>query len=961
MAIHTEAESTMQKGFVKKMDTSGINMMFDTLQKYQYTYPVKSTVRELLSNGIDSTVEKQTAIKILTGQAKVEDFFVEKEGDLYKDSKFDPSYYDLKWLSGKDTVELRYFVGSNTRKDYVTITDYGVGLGGKRLEKYFSLGFSTKRLSKLPLGKFGLGAKSPLSVGVDMYTIESCYNGRLFRFNIYSHKVDSIIPAFNLDQGRVNEFITFNEGEEDEYKVYYLPTEELNRVTITIDAKKHHRDQYIEAVKSQMLYFDKIALIVVDENGTEQSIPYKANIMYEDEFIVLSDNQYFTRPHMLLNGVNYGFIDWNELELENKHGNIGIKVQPEDIDVNPSRESVLWTEQTKKMVTQRFNDVVNIATNMIQEELKEKDIVKWVRTCYTVSGHYLNRQDVLGRLANIVDLNTVKPRFILNDKIKFRSDEPLEGLLMKFVKFGHRTSKETGEVRKIVSRKTISSLFEYYTKPFILIKNDERANNRKDKYLLSLYSDGYVAIYEPLLTEEKILDRIKDGDTDLEEWYNKRKKNSLTLTREDIWNFLKESSQVLFYEKIKVPEDFTGTEEEEIIQAAVEEVVAEVKQAAVSAAERRKMDGTTIIHTLSAEPSKKFVWNKVTGTWELEGSHFTFTKLEYPIRKINDWDESEIYYGNEADASLMHLVGLITLPRQRDEEPYTSNSKKFTRFHAKDYVDWGNSKYWRVKGLDETETAKVRGWKAYDLQHFFDCNVKLIKVAQSNNHLYRDFKHVTSFFVQIKNHTITMSNTLIKWNTARIIREKLTQCAFLYNFEYFNPKYAQVYAKLCKYVDNHYRMVSPNQRITGLDTATYSDMISHLDNVRKFQDFVKDNGDADTIAQLARELFGNKEIKDGMAVEPEIMDDLGTLLEYSLACGDFLNNVGLLTGSFLKPTSYISPDTLVKHSISGDLEVEIRKYLEFRGVTTFSEDVPLQTSESTEETSGEFVALELGL
>jgi hypothetical protein len=61
MAIHTEQQSTMQKGVAKQIDESGIMMVFDTLQKYQYSFPIKSTVRELLCNGIDSVMEKKMA------------------------------------------------------------------------------------------------------------------------------------------------------------------------------------------------------------------------------------------------------------------------------------------------------------------------------------------------------------------------------------------------------------------------------------------------------------------------------------------------------------------------------------------------------------------------------------------------------------------------------------------------------------------------------------------------------------------------------------------------------------------------------------------------------------------------------------------------------------------------------------------------------------------------------------
>ena len=190
------------------------------------------------------------------------------------------------------------------------------------------------------MGKFGVGAKSPLSIGNSFYTVESRYNGKLYRFNVYAHTIDSIIPQFDLTKNLENEFVEFNAGTDKPYKVYYEKTELKNGFSITIEAKKNHKSQYIDSVKSQMLYFDGITCKVVDENGNPTYIDYKAKILYEDDYIVMSDNQYFTAPHLLLNKVNYGFIDWAELELESKQGNIGIKVAPEEVDVNPSRESV---------------------------------------------------------------------------------------------------------------------------------------------------------------------------------------------------------------------------------------------------------------------------------------------------------------------------------------------------------------------------------------------------------------------------------------------------------------------------------------------------------------------------------------------------------------------------------------------------------------------------------------------
>lgn len=140
MAILEQQTTEINGGFEKKIEEGSMGLMMDILQKYQYQFPIKSSIRELASNGLDSIAEREVAKRILTGQNKVSDFYEEKEGSLYKDSKFDPEYYDLKYLSDDPNVYITYHVGSGVEKDKVTIEDNGVGLGLYRLSSYFNLG-----------------------------------------------------------------------------------------------------------------------------------------------------------------------------------------------------------------------------------------------------------------------------------------------------------------------------------------------------------------------------------------------------------------------------------------------------------------------------------------------------------------------------------------------------------------------------------------------------------------------------------------------------------------------------------------------------------------------------------------------------------------------------------------------------------------------------------------------------
>ena len=102
-------------GFKREINAGAMGLVLDTIQITQYTKPEESTVRELTANAVDSQREKEIAIKILSGEAKVSDYFIEREGVKYEDSNWDPSYYDLKHLDkSKTDVELEYIEGEGT-------------------------------------------------------------------------------------------------------------------------------------------------------------------------------------------------------------------------------------------------------------------------------------------------------------------------------------------------------------------------------------------------------------------------------------------------------------------------------------------------------------------------------------------------------------------------------------------------------------------------------------------------------------------------------------------------------------------------------------------------------------------------------------------------------------------------------------------------------------------------------
>jgi len=538
MAILQHETIESNSGFAKEIEESALTMIFDNLQKGQYHYPIKSTVREIACNGLDSIKERDAVRKILEGKAKEEDYFIRRDEDLYKDSNFDPTYYDLKWFSKEKDVVITYnSLGTTEGQDFISIKDHGVGLGGKRLEGYMRLGYSTKRNSRLNIGKFGIGAKAPLSTNVESYRLITSHNGKKFIFDIYSHKVDSAIPKLNMKTGKLNKGYKFA----NDYVAYYEKTTEKNFTEIIVNTKKHHKSQYLDAVKSQLLYLEGVKLFVNSDGYlNEQNVTSK--ILYEDNKIILADNYQYSKPHIVIDGVTYGYIDFLELELESKVGNVGIKVAPEEVTVNPSRETVVWNEQTRDTVVQRFSEVVDIAAGFVEAELQEKDFTKWIKKCADTLS-YTDGRGVLGRLSKLIDKSQIKPAFPGDKTIKYNGiDKFFRSFRIRSITKNWDQKKRIDRVQRVEATSWSNVNFNHF-----YIQN-EKTTHRKDLYLYSLanpgdrYSKVPTFVLEPMTLPE---------DTKLDK---KQQKKYIDYQKKILANLNK--SNITTYEDVEIPEDW---------------------------------------------------------------------------------------------------------------------------------------------------------------------------------------------------------------------------------------------------------------------------------------------------------------------------------------------------------------------------------------------------------------------
>lgn len=622
MAIleHNVVKST--SGFTKEIEESALTMIFDNIQSSQYHYPIKSTVRELACNALDAIKERDAAIEILKGTAKEEDYFIRRDEALYKDSNFNKDYYDLAWLSNEPNIVITYFSKETDEgKDYISFKDQGVGLGGKRLEGYMRLGYSTKRNSKLNIGKFGIGAKVALSTYVDSFRCITAHNGKKFTFDIYSHKVDSVTPKLNLETGKINKGYTFA----NKYVAYYEETTEKNFTEIRVETKKHHKQQYIDAIKSQLLYLQGITFYINSwGDDIEQNVT--SDIMYEDDKIILAENRQYSKPHIVIDGVTYGYIDFLELELENKIGNVGIKVGASEVDVTQSRETVIWNEKTRDTVVTRFKEVIGIASAFVEAELKEVDFLKWIKACTTTLTH-TNRNSTLGRLSTLIDKSQITPAYPLDKTIKYKGFEKFfQGFRVRLINkvYDSKTSKERVKRGDQVTSWSSAQLDHTYIQ-----LGDTK--HKKDLYLYSIANpdQGSYASKQSLMIIEPV---ELPPDTKLteeqQEKYLKYQSKLLALLQK---------SGMTDYEGVEVPADWKDKLDE---MEEAEEKGESYDAPKLTPAELREQNQETVFKS----PDRDYYNNDVT-----------FRKGEWKIASIASIDENPaveklVYgFGNDRD------------------------------------------------------------------------------------------------------------------------------------------------------------------------------------------------------------------------------------------------------------------------------------------------------------------------
>jgi hypothetical protein len=806
-------------GVSKRINKGAEKMVFDILQATQYSNPIPSTIRELVTNACDSQREKEIAIEIITAVKTEEDYFIRRDGEQYSDSNFNPDYYDLNCLEQSiNEVTMNYYRNDGVGFcDKIEIIDYGVGIGGRRLEGVLELGYSTKRNTSQNFGAFGLGAKVALSTGVDFYTIETVHNGKRFKCNCYPYKTDFMIPKFNPH-------IEFSDGS----KVYYEETDEKNHTIVSFGVKKHNRSRFEESIQDQLNYLHNVRLFI-HEDGSKWEKNIHNQIIHNSDSIIVTNSSIYNKPHIVVvkdvkssAGINYGYVDFRELEMEQLYGSIGLKcpvrqsikdpetgveiVIQDGVEVTPSREKVIWNEPTKLFIQGVIQSAANEATKLVEEELKEDDFLKWLQACRDVLHKASNNSSsALRQISKIIDTNDIKPKYPKDEAITFINPKSLfKGLHVREV---IQSTAKSGKISITSESVTTWMTFNFDA---VFVKDADTSRDRaKDTYLTENF--GRIIIIEAR--------EIGEITEDLDASQTAR----LFYHRNKILGYLQESELIKSYEEVEVPDEYRNSLN---LKDQFLDKVDETQP--LTPSQKRELESRIVAYSIRIQESE-YVWDKV----------------EPKLSTILDSEEIT-YYGSSKDGDkLMFAANILkqfNLPATRlfDASYYYNRQFIF-------YIDCPPD---RFKNTDRTDTK-------FPIPQLLKVSEDKIKYVEQNPNC----KHIDTFFYDYDSNrnTIIMDPHLVKWITGRSIK---TLPTWLNEIDFISDDYPKMYDLLQDYVSKY----SSCPRDGG------SDIVDLIDRLVEFQTYCESvNYDDDLIANKSRELFIFTDIKAVEAFDTEIV------------------------------------------------------------------------------------------
>lgn len=240
------------------------------------------------------------------------------------------------------------------------IEDFGTGLSRNDLKLYGQFGQSTKRDSNDLVGAFGLGAKSPLAMS-SQFTVSSVKNG----------KRNTVIIQRREDGAPTMGFLPETDA-----------TGEPNGVKITIPTSEGKK--FRKAIEEGFFIgWGNDELLVDGEKLTSPSVydttlfePLPDDLGWREIPGLTRQNTTLGRSDVVavIGGVRYELSRYELTGLTNLlvdrfFSNVIINLENGEVEIHPSRETLIYDKRTKEYINARIQKVIDTARAKVQSDM----------------------------------------------------------------------------------------------------------------------------------------------------------------------------------------------------------------------------------------------------------------------------------------------------------------------------------------------------------------------------------------------------------------------------------------------------------------------------------------------------------------------------------------------------------------------------------------------------------------
>jgi hypothetical protein len=631
----------------------------------------------------------------------------------------------------------------------------------------------------------------------------------------------------------------------------------------------------------------------------EQKI--KSEVIYNSKHLIVSTNNYLRKPHIVIvkeegaeTGINYGYVDFRELEMQDLYGPVGLKcpikqsyideegqevIIQDGVEVTPSREKVIWSDSTKAFIQKLIDAAADEVTELVEKELLETDFLKWLDTCRQITGGKTGSkysddpsERTLAILSNIIDTKSIKPKYSPDPTIKFTSiPSTLNGFSLKAHVQKLEHIRNAGNVR--VEVEYVSNKIDHWEqigtkKVFYRTGN---ANKYKDFYLYQKYGP-FVTIKKTSLSYlQDHMDSPGIPDTDIAHYqaeYTKKKAN-----QDLIEPLIKASELYESYDDIVLPDDIKAQFDGAEANAAIRD-----SGISLTPEERRKLNSQIVGYTLrpdnhrtAGNSYKDFIWDKVEPTLH------TVIKSEIPT-----------YYGTDDDAEKLKMAAAI-LKRFNPtfNKVYNTNSTWIPYGEVNDtvyYFDVVPSRFSRNIPILKVPFDSLK-------EH-----TQILKLSESNVKHVRDldnYKHIDEFFRTIDaegNYTCHSAVNMLAnyyWAKQFPIWESFTSFNECFELDFIDKRYHEIY----KYLLNMYCKFDSIVFTKSVAEELLVDLKSDLTNLTAFELFSAADISDDMRTELSAKFFVLSDIPGVKVLDKKFMEVMRFVDEFTKDTKDLLPHV----------------------------------------------------------------------